>query len=222
VSGAIALVCPRHPDREGVGICIACKRVVCGDCATRLEGINHCRECLERKLRESTTSTASPSWRWIEGGFAACAVGGTFLMLFFGYVSLGYLASDVDWFGSGLSDTARALDDATDGLRRFNDDVGRFPSGREGLRALLVDDPISGDPPIDRWRGPYVRSRKGGPTDEALLKDGYGSRLHYVSSAQRRRPAVLSIGANRELETDTSALALGDSASGDDSIRWVR
>ena len=38
--------CVHHPERAPVGRCVRCRRPVCGECLTRLEGILHCRECL--------------------------------------------------------------------------------------------------------------------------------------------------------------------------------
>jgi hypothetical protein len=39
--------CRNHPERDGVGICMRCQKVVCSECSTKIDGINHCRECLE-------------------------------------------------------------------------------------------------------------------------------------------------------------------------------
>jgi hypothetical protein len=38
--------CQYHPDRPGIGICVRCRTVICRDCCTRLDGINHCHACL--------------------------------------------------------------------------------------------------------------------------------------------------------------------------------
>jgi hypothetical protein len=216
-----ALVCPNHPDREGVGICVSCRRVVCADCATKLDGINHCKQCLEKKIGKAR-EPAAPFWRRAERLFALGGVAGAFCLLFAAYAGIGFAAADIEWFGSGPGDTARALADASDALRRFQRDVGRFPSEREGLRALLDDEPVPGAPAIDKWRGPYLRPRKEGTSEDSALADGYGSRLRYVYGPGRRRPGVLSIGANRELDTDTSALRMNDPADGDDRIQWVQ
>ena len=40
-------VCHYHPERQGVGICMRCRVVICGDCCTRVEGINHCHACMQ-------------------------------------------------------------------------------------------------------------------------------------------------------------------------------
>jgi hypothetical protein len=40
------LACRYHPDRAGIGLCVRCRRVICAECCTRLDGINHCHACL--------------------------------------------------------------------------------------------------------------------------------------------------------------------------------
>lgn len=41
-------ICAHHPDRPSVGICVTCRQFVCDECVTRIQGVNHCRECLEK------------------------------------------------------------------------------------------------------------------------------------------------------------------------------
>lgn len=43
--------CRFHPDAPGIGICVRCRTVICADCCTRLQGINHCHECLQALAR---------------------------------------------------------------------------------------------------------------------------------------------------------------------------
>jgi hypothetical protein len=38
--------CPNHPQREAIGICVECRRRVCSECATKVDGINYCVGCL--------------------------------------------------------------------------------------------------------------------------------------------------------------------------------
>ena len=38
--------CVHHPERAPIGRCAKCRRPVCGECQTRIDGILHCRECL--------------------------------------------------------------------------------------------------------------------------------------------------------------------------------
>jgi hypothetical protein len=40
-------VCLYHPDRQGIGVCVRCRVVICAECCTRLDGINHCHSCLK-------------------------------------------------------------------------------------------------------------------------------------------------------------------------------
>ena len=40
-------VCQYHRDRPGIGVCMRCRAVICQECSTRLDGVNHCHRCLE-------------------------------------------------------------------------------------------------------------------------------------------------------------------------------
>ena len=39
--------CYFHGDRTGVGVCMRCRVVICAECCTRVDGINHCHACLK-------------------------------------------------------------------------------------------------------------------------------------------------------------------------------
>jgi hypothetical protein len=39
--------CVNHPEAPGVGVCVRCRAVICAACTTRLDGVNHCHQCLE-------------------------------------------------------------------------------------------------------------------------------------------------------------------------------
>ncbi|MBM3460055.1 MAG: hypothetical protein FJX77_16160 [Armatimonadetes bacterium] len=39
--------CRNHPGRQGIGVCVRCRAVICLECTTRIAGINHCTQCLE-------------------------------------------------------------------------------------------------------------------------------------------------------------------------------
>lgn len=41
-----ATVCVNHPRREAIGICVRCRTRVCGECTTKVDGINYCVSCL--------------------------------------------------------------------------------------------------------------------------------------------------------------------------------
>jgi hypothetical protein len=38
--------CANHPDREALGICVVCRRPICAECSTPIEGINRCAACV--------------------------------------------------------------------------------------------------------------------------------------------------------------------------------
>ena len=64
--------CAHHPGRAGYALCMSCRRVVCQECATTWDGVNHCRPCLARKRAgvERRTSVAA----WLLWGVAAAAL----------------------------------------------------------------------------------------------------------------------------------------------------
>lgn len=39
--------CANHPDREGIGICVGCRSVVCVECSTKIDRMNYCIRCLQ-------------------------------------------------------------------------------------------------------------------------------------------------------------------------------
>jgi hypothetical protein len=39
--------CANHPDREGVGICVSCRSVICVECSTKIDRMNYCIRCLQ-------------------------------------------------------------------------------------------------------------------------------------------------------------------------------
>ena len=81
--------CRYHPDIPGVGICVRCRTVICADCCTRLQGINHCHECLRALAR----SPARPRGR-LTAMLGALAVLGLAWALLFGvfFLAQGRLA----------------------------------------------------------------------------------------------------------------------------------
>jgi hypothetical protein len=38
--------CFQHPEREALGICVACRRPICAECSTPIDGINRCAACV--------------------------------------------------------------------------------------------------------------------------------------------------------------------------------
>lgn len=51
VSVSVA-ACQNHQQREAIGVCVQCRRRVCSECSTKVEGINYCVSCLSGLARE--------------------------------------------------------------------------------------------------------------------------------------------------------------------------
>jgi hypothetical protein len=57
-----AQTCAHHPERLGFALCMACRRVVCQECATTWKGVNHCRPCLAELRASAERRTPVLSW----------------------------------------------------------------------------------------------------------------------------------------------------------------
>jgi hypothetical protein len=64
---APSATCSHHPLREATGICVRCRSAMCSDCITKIDGINHCRDCLESMTKQAPahrtrTRLHVPAW----------------------------------------------------------------------------------------------------------------------------------------------------------------
>lgn len=49
--------CANHAEHAAVGVCVSCRKLVCGACTTRLQGRNFCLDCLERRAAARPSET---------------------------------------------------------------------------------------------------------------------------------------------------------------------
>lgn len=53
--------CYNHPDREGVGVCVGCRSVVCVECTTKIDRMNYCIRCLSAaKVPQAAAAKEDP------------------------------------------------------------------------------------------------------------------------------------------------------------------
>ncbi len=71
---ALVAACENHPQREAIGVCVACRQRVCSECSTKVLGINYCVACLAGLAREGGR-TASAAQRERAGAAYAAASG---------------------------------------------------------------------------------------------------------------------------------------------------
>lgn len=89
------------------------------------------------------------------------------------------------YFARAKHDTAKLqVKELTLALDLFQLDVGRYPTDREGLGALLA--PPAG---AANWRGPYLKS-------EAAILDPWGREFRYASQSASPGYAIGSYGAD--------------------------
>ena len=54
--------CANHPDRPAHAVCMACRKAVCGECATEWDGINYCVACLAAQRKASRKGASRLGW----------------------------------------------------------------------------------------------------------------------------------------------------------------
>ena len=72
--------CSYHEDRPAIGICMRCRRSICAACCTRLDGVNHCFQCLKDMGRKSAEPRVSAG-AGVVAAVAMLAVGSLCLFL---------------------------------------------------------------------------------------------------------------------------------------------
>ena len=212
--------CTNHPGREGIGICVVCRRVVCVECSTKIAGVNHCRACLA--ARAGTAGERRPS----RAGGVIQALAALALVLLSLLATTGLLAAwgDARTRGAGrVLDNRERLESIARALEAFRRDVGRLPGEREGLRALVARRAVQGD--ARAWRGPYVDLTW---AHGEGLADAFGQPVRYRAPPDGGGPAAIgSAGADRRFESDLEGAApvtpgeMDAAASGDDLILVV-
>jgi hypothetical protein len=73
-----AVACRNHPAREAIGVCVKCRARVCAECSTKLDGINHCVECLAKLAgahRDGGERAARASSPWLGRALAGALLG---------------------------------------------------------------------------------------------------------------------------------------------------
>ena len=80
--------CANHPDREGVGVCVGCRAVVCVECSTKIDRMNYCTKCLNAAAPAAASLGGTP--------LKNAVLGIPLLVLSFGitvlvFVGMGYL-----------------------------------------------------------------------------------------------------------------------------------
>lgn len=52
--------CVNHAEREGVGICVNCRNVVCVECSTKIDRMNYCIRCLQAAAQPKQVVADNP------------------------------------------------------------------------------------------------------------------------------------------------------------------
>jgi hypothetical protein len=99
---AASFRCQNHPDREGIGICVGCRSVVCVECSTKIDRMNYCIRCLQSaQIPGASRETENPERDTVMG---IPLLIGSFLLAIVVFAALGYLLALVrQWTGGGVT-----------------------------------------------------------------------------------------------------------------------
>jgi hypothetical protein len=210
-------MCTNHPERFGTGICTRCKGIFCGECLTKIDGINHCTYCLER-LREKREVEVK---RW-ESIFASIFLPLFLLLSAGGWVFFALLPPGIRYLDIRLKapmNIAR-MEVIKSGLLSFYKDTEHLPAQDEGIEALITSDANGDGIETTGWNGPYLPDEEISMDDEGEILDVYGHPIKYIKMGEDKA-LVASMGANGRWETDLSNLSGGERGRGDDVVVWV-
>ena len=226
--------CASHAARPAVCLCRTCLTPRCGECAVKVDGVNHCAACTRVLFPPAPPATAarplrtdSAAWSFLRA-LAAIALYST--------VAIGAASVGVAWpfFANERLLTANRsrVTQVHLGLSAYYADIGAYPAGERGLAALLAPGPSD----RDYWRGPYVTARASEgrparvPEDDGKVLDVFGRPLVYWADPLAPDDEdgvpdlvyVASPGANGRFETPgvLEGKAPRDE-SGDDVVQWV-
>ena len=77
--------CANHLEREALGVCVGCRKLVCAECTTKLDGINYCVGCIAAMAparRAGPDARPGGTARWLTAAvWYAAAAGATALLL---------------------------------------------------------------------------------------------------------------------------------------------
>ena len=203
--------CLNHPERDAVGICVKCRKFICIECTTRIEGVNYCADCLPRAQRREGKHTRS--WEKPAAVFLTLTSLLVCSLCVSAFLVFGIPQARSDVAQERWEENDELMEGVVQALLEFREDCGRFPSDEEGLEALLYDYGYYG------WRGPYLEDPQFNEWDEIV--DIYGTALEYRYKGLQS-PVLVSAGGDGEFEGDIGRLIFDEGERGDDVVFWVR
>lgn len=195
--------CVNHPARDGVGICMTCKSVVCDECSTKIDGINTCLGCLNRKVgkQRKAPGLIARSANLIFGVAALLFALPMLVGLIF--ITGMEIPNSQSWsLGNKVFRNREIVQAMTAGVKRFETDVGRYPRSSEGFHALEWAKPSLGKKP-QGWDGSYWPAswEIDVTAEDGLPLDAWGTPLEYWWHPALSKPIIASAGPDRVFDT---------------------
>ena len=94
--------CYNHAEREGVGICVNCRSVVCVECSTKVDRMNYCIRCLQSAAEPARDARRDDPKREVALGIPLLI--GSFLVAAAVFAAMGFLLAVLrNWTPGGVS-----------------------------------------------------------------------------------------------------------------------
>lgn len=184
-----------------------CRKVVCDECSTKLEGINTCLDCLNARVKKNKPRS-NRAGKVLNALVGAATTLGAFTMLIAVLFGLGKWipSSSESRFGNRIFHNKAILEALSQSFEDFKRDVGHYPSQKQSFKAL--DWPNEFGPTPQGYMGSYwpheweieIKTRDGVPLD------AYGYPLRYYESNQLPCPVLVSGGPDGIVETELQDL----------------
>jgi hypothetical protein len=195
--------CGRHPARGAVAACVECGTPVCGECAVFRDGRYYCEAHAPAPAdpkRARRVGPFRPAYLLAVAAAVAAVWGVLYLLRPAAEKTAAFYTVEI---------SRLRLDDVAAAARAFRRDMGRYPTGDEGLK-VLVTEPADGE----KWLGPYLA--------ETFVKDGEVVDASSRPVGYRVTPeghVLYAAGADGELYTADDATLVIEKA-GDERPGW--
>ena len=213
-----AVACHRHPSEPGVARCVDCDAPLCSACRCRHGDRTRCQACHRRLLAAGHPAQGPGAPRLLATVTTLVSAG------VLGVFIAGVVVTEVR-AGTEVRQNLDALRALRFSLEDFYLDLTRYPSGAEGLGALVTSDPRVRGRPLDGWQGPYLRLTDMGlryDRGQGVFVDAWENPILYWTEPDERWVYVASAGPDRVLDSPgLGTLGFDGTVQGDDLVVWV-
>lgn len=184
-----------------------CRKVVCDECSTKLEGINTCLACLNARVKK-TKPKSNRAGKVLNSLVGVISTVAGFALLILVLFSLGkWIPSNSETrLGNRIFHNKAILEALAESFQNYQRDVGQYPTQKQAFRALDWPAEFGAQPQGyigSYWPDSYEIEIK---TRDSQPLDAYGQPLRYFASGQLPCPVIVSGGPDGIVDTDIQDL----------------